>query len=128
MSNVLSDDKRQQVVALGRLGWSLRRIEESTGVRRETASAYLKAAGVRVRGRGRPSRSSKPAISEGVSTDSGPSKPAISEEVSTDPGPKPATREGVSTDPEMLPSATRAPSASACEPYREAIEEALGKG
>jgi len=44
MSNVLSTDKKQQVIALGKLGWSLRRIEEATGVRRETASAYLKAA------------------------------------------------------------------------------------
>jgi hypothetical protein len=42
MSNVLSTDKKQQVIALGKLGWSLRRIEEATGVRRETASAYLK--------------------------------------------------------------------------------------
>ncbi len=33
MGNVLSDDKKQQVVALGRLGWSLRRIEEATAVR-----------------------------------------------------------------------------------------------
>ena len=49
MSNVLSDDKRQQIIALGRLGWSLRRIEQATGVRRETASAYLKAAGIKVR-------------------------------------------------------------------------------
>jgi hypothetical protein len=42
MSNVLSNDKKQQVIALGKLGWSLRRIEEVTGVRRETASTYLK--------------------------------------------------------------------------------------
>ncbi len=27
MANVLSDEKRHQVEALGRLGWSLRRIE-----------------------------------------------------------------------------------------------------
>ena len=52
MGNVLSDDKKQQVVALGRLGWSLRRIEEATGIRRESASAYLKAAGIPVRGAG----------------------------------------------------------------------------
>ena len=52
MSNVLAEDKRQQVLALGRLGWSLRRIERATGVRRETASGYLKAAGVVVRGSG----------------------------------------------------------------------------
>src|SRR5580765_333602 len=49
MSNVLSEEKRQQVIALGRLGWSLRRIEQATGVRRETGSAYLKAAGIAVR-------------------------------------------------------------------------------
>ena len=46
MSNVLSEEKKQQVIALGKLGWPLRRIEQATGVRRETASAYLKSAGV----------------------------------------------------------------------------------
>src|SRR5260370_1025343 len=49
MSNVLSEAKKQQVIALGRLGWLLRRIEQETGVRRETAGAYLKAAGIGVR-------------------------------------------------------------------------------
>ena len=53
MSNVLNEEKQQQVIALGRLGWSLRRIEQQTSVRRETASAYLKAAGIAVRGPGR---------------------------------------------------------------------------
>ena len=63
MSNVLTADKQHQVLALGRLGWSLRRIEAATGVRRETASSYLKAAGVVVRGPGRPAaRSAKPAM------------------------------------------------------------------
>jgi hypothetical protein len=52
MSNVLDETKQQQVIALGRLGWSLRRIETATGVRRETISGYLKAAGVAVRRRG----------------------------------------------------------------------------
>jgi hypothetical protein len=32
MGNVLSKEKREQVIALGRLGWSLRRIEQATGV------------------------------------------------------------------------------------------------
>ena len=41
MGNVLGKEKREQVIALGRLGWSLRRIEEATGVRRETAGEYL---------------------------------------------------------------------------------------
>ena len=52
MTNILSDDKRQEVLALGRLGWTLRRIERATGVRRETAGAYLKAAGLAVQARG----------------------------------------------------------------------------
>ena len=69
MANVLSAEKRQQVIALGRLGWSLRRIEEATGVRRETASVYLRAAGVVVRPPGRWGQPPKPAIE--VSTDSG---------------------------------------------------------
>jgi transposase len=134
MSNVLGDDKKQQVLALGRLGWSLRRIEEATEVRRETASAYLKAAGIAVRRRGRPpSPSSKPAISgEGVSTDPGPPKPAISGGVSTDSGgSKPAISPGVSTDsgrPPWPPRPGRAPAASACEPFREVIAEALARG
>jgi len=131
MSNVLDNTKQQQVLALGRLGWTLSRIQETTGVRRETISGYLKAAGIPVRGRGRPSESKpKPAISGAeVSTDLDRSKPAISEEVSTDSGPpNPATRAEVSTDPAAIPRPSRAPSASACEPYRELIVEALGRG
>jgi len=52
MANVLKDEQKQQVLALGRLGWSLRRIQQATGVRRETASNYLKAAGIPVRAAG----------------------------------------------------------------------------
>ena len=130
MSNVLDDQKQQQVLALGRLGWSLRRIEASTGVRRETASDYLKAAGIPVRGRGGRPRvwPPKPATTPEVSTDPAP-KPAISAAVSTDSDrPKPATRDEVSTDSGAIPRPGRAPSASACEPYRELIVEALGRG
>jgi hypothetical protein len=49
MANILGDEQRQQILALGRLGWPLRRIEQATGIRRETASAYLKAAGIAIR-------------------------------------------------------------------------------
>lgn len=45
----MSESNKQQVLALGRLGWSLRRIQRTTGVRRETISAYLKQAGLPVR-------------------------------------------------------------------------------
>ena len=122
MSNVLADDKHHQIVALGRLGWSLRRIERTTGVRRETISGYLKAVGIVVPGRGRrrPPRA-KPAISTAsVSTDSGGANPAISDGVSTDSGQaKAATKAEVSTDVVPLRRLGHAPSASACEPYRE---------
>ncbi len=115
MSNVLDDDTQQQIRALGRLGWTLSRIQEATGIRRETVSGYLKAAGIAVRSRGRPSESK--------------AKPAISEEVSTDLGAKPAiTSVEVSTDPVGPPPPGRAPSASACEPYREIIAAALARG
>jgi len=50
MSIVLSHEKKQQVLALGRYGWSLRQIEEATGGRRETAGRYLKAARIGMRG------------------------------------------------------------------------------
>jgi hypothetical protein len=33
MANVLNREKQDQVLALGRLGWALRRIEKATGVR-----------------------------------------------------------------------------------------------
>src|SRR5664279_870373 len=49
MANVLNEEKKQQVLALGRLGWSLRRIQQATRIRRETASAYLKTVGIAVR-------------------------------------------------------------------------------
>ena len=69
MANVLNNEKKQQILALGQLGWSLRRIQQATRVRRETISTYLKAAGVGVwppGGWGRQT-GSKPAI--GVTTD-----------------------------------------------------------
>src|SRR3984957_13820024 len=52
MGNVLSREKLEQVIALGRLGWSLRRIEQATGVRRETAGDYLRSAGIALRSPG----------------------------------------------------------------------------
>ena len=105
MSNVLSEEKKQQVIALGRLGWSLRRIQDATRIRRETAGGYLRAAGIAVRPPGGWGRS--------------PAKPAI--EVSTDPG-------GEKPPQNAEPQPGRSPSASACEPHREFIVAALAKG
>jgi transposase len=132
MSNVLSDEKKQQIIALGRLGWSLRRIEQATGVRRETAGAYLKAAGIYVRPRGGWGRraSAKPATE--VTTDSAPAKPA-NEAVTAPDFPKPATE--VTTDSgapdlpaEPTPYSPSKRSVSNCEPYRAVIELGLNRG
>ena len=162
MANVLNEEKKQQVIALGRLGWSLRRIQQTTKIRRETASAYLKAAGIAVRppsGWGR--RAPKPANQ--VITDSGAAKPAIPViPGSPNPNPEKPSNKGkakatskpaneVITDSEVIadlnpsqpdevgalaPETGRgqaaspqpSPRASACEPYREAIELGLSRG
>jgi transposase len=106
MSNVVSKQKQEQIVALGQLGWPLRRIERELDVRRETAGAYLRRAGVAVRLPGRwghaaPEAAAKPAIE--VSTDL---EAAI--EMSTDP--------------------PRRKQVSLCEPHREFIEGSLLRG
>ena len=79
MGNVLSREKLEQVIALGRLGWSLRRIEQATGVRRETAGDYLRSAGIALRspgGWGHRSPS-KPAIRVTTDSEGAETKPAI---------------------------------------------------
>ena len=116
MVNVLKHEEQQQIRALGRLGWSLRRIEEATGVRRETVARYLRWAGVRVR----PPRGRRLEESEAASP------------VATDPGapagadPKPAS--GVATDLERSAPAGVGRSVSRCEPHREWITSALERG
>src|SRR5207244_5563245 len=125
MGNVLNDGKKQQVIALGLLGWSLRRIEKETGVRHETVSGYLKAAGIGLRppgswGRRPPSKPANEVTTDseaGKSADgtdsSGSSKPA--NEVTTDFGGELAGK------PEPARPASN-PSASTCEPFRDLIE------
>ena len=112
MSNVLSQEKKQQVIALGRLGWTLRKIEQTTGVRRETASRYLQEAEVAIRPPGRWGRAA-PAPSSRAPD----SKPANESQVTTDFfgvfEPKPPGR---------------SPTASGCEAHREAIELGLARG
>ena len=76
MGNVLVKAKQEQVIALGRLGWSLRRIEQATGVRRETAGGYLRSVGIALRTPGGWGR--KPPAKAAISATaySGDSKPA----------------------------------------------------
>ena len=105
MANVLNNEKKQQILALGQLGWSLRRIQQATHVRRETISTYLKAAGVGVWPPGGWGRQvgSKPAI--GVTTDF-----------------------GVELRGPRSENPSRNPAASACEPFQEAIDVGLSRG
>ena len=104
MSHTLSESKQQQVIGLGRLAWSLRRKEAETGIRRETASAYLRAAGVPVRARG-----GRPAT--------WPPNPATTPEVSTDP---------LVTG--FVSRASTARSVSSCAEHRETILAAVRLG
>jgi len=88
MANVLSEEKKQQVLALGRLGWSLRQIQQATGIRRETASQYLKAAGIAVRSPGGWGRRAAKAANQ-VITDLDAGKPVVA--ALTDPNCNPKT-------------------------------------
>jgi hypothetical protein len=125
VSNVLSEEKKQQAVALGRLGWSLRRIQKAIGVRRETVSAYLKAAGVAMRAPRGQFIPAKPASREGgVITDPTCAKPASPSEVITDSGGESATLAEAKRDPQPC----RSPSSSACIPYGDVIELGLSRG
>jgi transposase len=111
MTNVLKHEEQAQICALGRLGWSLRRIEEATGVRRETIARYLRGSGIGLR-RPRERKLRSNAASE-VATD--PGAPAAAES-------KPASQ--VATD---LERDRPGRSASLCEPHREWITAALGQ-
>src|SRR6516164_4216988 len=153
MANVLNEEKKQQVLALGRLGWPLRQIQKATHIRRETASQYLKAAGIAVRPpRGWGRRPPKPANE--VITDFGAGKPAIAtipdpngnpktnlENLSTrgkatsKPANEVITGSEVITDPNLAQGdevgtsfAVSPARVSACTAFREAIELGLSQG
>ena len=141
----MKDEKKQQIIALGRLGWSLRKIQETTRVRRETISAYLRGAGVEIWPPGRWKREgkAKPAIQ--VITGSEAAKPAIPESGGQpNPNPenlstkgkakaisKPAiaviTGFGVGLSGQEPVNSKGVGSASTCAPYREIIELGLSR-
>jgi transposase len=120
MANVLRPEKQEQVRALGRLGWSLRRIQRETDVDRASVRRYLTEAGITVR---EPRRRRPPAVAG--------SKPAS--QVTTDPGAdsKPASQVFPGSDAlatgvrdQCLTSAAK----SACEPHRDFVAAALDLG
>src|SRR6201997_368091 len=147
MANVLKDEKKQQIIALGRLGWSLRKIQETTRVRRETISAYLRGAGVEIWPPGRWKREGKAKPAIPVITGSEAAKPAIPEagghaNFNLNPNPENLSTKGKATskpaievitdfgvglsgqDPETSKGVG---SASTCEPYREIIKLGLSR-
>src|SRR5712691_5336124 len=144
MSNVLSEAKKQQVIALGRLGWPLRRIEQETGVRRETAGAYLKAAGIGVRpprmwGRRPPAKPANEVTAGSDATKPSNPNPNTDTENLSPKGKakaetaKPANENevttgfGVELSDSRPKDAKRALSTSFCEPFRDVIELSLSR-
>jgi transposase len=134
MSYVLSEEKRQQVIALGRLGWSLRRIEQETGVRRETGSAYLKAAGIAVRrpgawGRRGPAKPANEVTTGWSSIEFTNSENLPHERKSNPEESKPANEVTTGFGVELsVKSENPKRTPSLCEPFREAIEVGLSQG
>ncbi len=118
MSNVLDDNKQQQILALGRLGWSLRRIEAGhrrpsrDGQRLSESRRHRRCAGAAAE----PKR---------VAAKTGHHAGGVHR-----PRPVKTGHHRRRCPPTLgRPSPPgRAPSASACEPYRELIAEALGRG
>jgi len=122
------------VIALGRLGWSLRKIEAATGVRRETAGGYLRSAGIAIRTPGGWGRKAPVKAAPSVTTGSASSKPA--NEVITGffqarpaEDSKPANEVITGFLPEVrLPEQGGKRPSGASEAYRELIELELSRG
>lgn len=122
MSNVVSTNQQERIVALGLLGWTLRRIEEVTGSRRETVGKYLRLAGVAVRapghwGRVVPEAGAEAAIEASLEP-TATAKAAI--EVSLAPAPATkAAKEASPRNPSQM---------SLCEEHRDTIAASVDKG
>ena len=109
MSNVLDEQKQHEILALGRLGWTLQPDRGGDG-RPSRDGRRVPARRGDSRARPRPARrrdGKTDNFPPEVSTDLGRQNRPFSPEVSTDSAP------------------ARAPSASACEIYREVITDAL---
>ena len=134
MGNVLERAKQEQVIALGRLGWSLRRIEAATGVRRETAGGYLRSAGIALRTPGGWGRKPPAKAATSVTAGSDSSKPA-NEVITGFLGSKPAENSKPANEvitgflPEMaLPEQGGKRLSGASAAFREMIELELSRG
>ena len=117
MANYLKMKQRQQVIALLDLGWTYRRIEAETGVRRETVSRYDRlrqsnAAKVFPGSVPRPSAAEPPQAPDLATTVANPAK--------VFPG-------SPSNAAKVFPG-SRVPPRSTAAPYRDAILEKLDLG
>ena len=133
MGNVVSKSDQEKILALGRLTWSLRRIEEATGCRRETIGKYLRDAGVFIRPPGRWGHLPKAAIEPPKAAIevslAPPEPPKAAKEVSLAPLEPPKAAIEVSLAPSEPPKAAKGMcQRSLCEPYRETIAVAVDRG
>jgi transposase len=127
MGNVLKETKKELVLLLGRRGAKLRHIEQVTGIRRETASRYLKAAGIAIRppggwGKLKP-KAANEVIPDQAAGESKAANDVISDSVLAEQVAK-AANEAI-TDIEQRRGP---PVSSACVPYRDFIEAELKLG
>lgn len=113
--------KRQQVIALLALGWSFRRIERETGVRRETISGY--------------SRLADPNAAKAFPGKEGPGGPETEPQGGEDAalgsgaGSNPAkVFPGLDSNPAKAFAGSHVPPRSSAAPYRDAILEKLELG
>lgn len=113
MPNYLEMQKKQQVIALLELGWTYRRIEAETGVRRETVSRYDRL------------RKSKPAISFPGSE---PVEAAESPALEAGNVPNPAISTAGSSSKPAISTAGSAGRRSAAAAYRDVIAGKLDQG
>jgi transposase len=129
MSNVLKEAKRELVLLLGRRGAKLRHIEEVTGIRRETASRYLKEAGIAVRPPGGWGKLRAKPANEVITDPAAASKPA-NEVISGFSAEKVAEQVAKAANEAITDIEQRRapPVVSACVPYREFIETEIAAG
>lgn len=114
----MSQEKRKQKVALGRLGWPLRRLEAATSMRRETGDDYLPQAGIAM---SPPGSWAASLLSEAAAlVTAGP----LSAEVASRSRPANSVTTGLAATM-AVPGSERRVSASACKMYREGIEADL---
>jgi transposase len=121
LANYLKMTKAQEVIALLRLGWSFRRIERETGVRRETISKHARMAG------------SKPAKvfpgSDGPVEGTGGAEAQEAEPFAGEAEPNAAkTFPGSEANPAKAFAGSHVPPRSAAAAYRDVIRDKLELG